>query len=105
MNKDSVGPNMSNDDARLLDYLKRVTADLHQTRRRLQEAENQDHEPIAVVAMSCRYPGGGSPPPEELWRLVSEGRDAVSTFPPPTGAGTSTRCAATTATPRPAAVT
>ena len=80
MNKDSVGPNMSNDDARLLDYLKRVTADLHQTRRRLQEAENQDHEPIAIVATSCRYPGGVSSP-EELWRLVSEGRDAISTFP------------------------
>ncbi|MGW2658377.1 SDR family NAD(P)-dependent oxidoreductase, partial [Streptomyces sp. NPDC001478] len=80
MNKDSVGPNMSNDDARLLDYLKRVTADLHQTRRRLQEAEGQNHEPIAVVAMSCRYPGGVTTP-EELWRLVSEGRDAVSTFP------------------------
>ncbi|MEV7541042.1 type I polyketide synthase [Streptomyces sp. NPDC089915] len=71
---------MSNDDARLLDYLKRVTADLHQTRRRLQEVENQDHEPIAIVAMSCRYPGGISTP-DDLWRLVAEGRDAISTFP------------------------
>ncbi|MEU1364936.1 type I polyketide synthase [Streptomyces sp. NPDC005803] len=71
---------MSNDDARLLDYLKRVTADLHQTRRRLQEAENQDHEPIAIVAMSCRYPGGVSTP-DDLWRLVAEGRDAITTFP------------------------
>ncbi|WP_405921987.1 SDR family NAD(P)-dependent oxidoreductase [Streptomyces sp. NBC_00122] len=71
---------MSNDDARLLDYLKRVTADLHQTRRRLQEVENQDHEPIAIVAMSCRYPGGISTP-DDLWRLVADGRDAITTFP------------------------
>ncbi|MEV6671501.1 beta-ketoacyl synthase N-terminal-like domain-containing protein, partial [Streptomyces sp. NPDC051162] len=70
---------MSNED-KLRDYLKRVIAELHQTRQRLQEAESADHEPIAIVAMSCRYPGGVRSP-EELWRSVAAGVDAVSGFP------------------------
>ncbi|MET0135976.1 MAG: type I polyketide synthase [Kibdelosporangium sp.] len=37
-------------------------------------------EPIAIVAMACRYPGGVTTP-EQLWQLVDDGRDVMSEFP------------------------
>ncbi|EWM17465.1 erythronolide synthase [Kutzneria sp. 744] len=39
-----------------------------------------DRRPIAIVGIACRYPGGVSSP-EDLWRVVAEGQDVVSTFP------------------------
>ncbi|WP_405722913.1 SDR family NAD(P)-dependent oxidoreductase [Streptomyces sp. NBC_00046] len=67
-------------DEKLLEYLKRVTADLHQTRQRLREVESEEQQPIAIVATSCRFPGGVASP-EDLWRLVAEDGDAMSPFP------------------------
>ncbi|MFE3695980.1 beta-ketoacyl synthase N-terminal-like domain-containing protein, partial [Streptomyces sp. NPDC059129] len=70
---------MSNEN-RLRDYLKRAAADLQQAKRRIKELEDRDHEPLAIVAMGCRFPGGVDSP-ESLWRVLVDERDAVSGFP------------------------
>ncbi|RFS81060.1 SDR family NAD(P)-dependent oxidoreductase [Actinomadura spongiicola] len=70
---------MTNEE-KLRDYLKRVTSELRQTRKRLVEVESAGAEPIAIVGMGCRYPGDVRSP-DDLWRLVSEGVDAISDFP------------------------
>jgi acyl transferase domain-containing protein/acyl carrier protein len=73
-------------DEELRNYLRRAAADLTDTRRRLAEAEsrlaelNGSGEPIAVVGMACRYPGGVRTP-EQLWQLLVDGQEVLDEFP------------------------
>ncbi|MEV1084882.1 type I polyketide synthase [Streptomyces sp. NPDC050211] len=72
---------MTNDNnAEVLDYLKRTSIELIETRKRLQELTDAAGEPIAVVGVACRFPGGAASP-EALWELVREGADVVADFP------------------------
>jgi acyl transferase domain-containing protein len=63
---------------KLREYLKRVTIDLTEARRRLAELAD-GHEPVAVIGMACRFPGGGTV--EDFWELLRDGRSSVVEVP------------------------
>ena len=65
---------------KLRDYLKRATTDLREANRRVRELEDERGEPIAIVGMACRYPGGVTSP-AELWDLCTAEVDAVTDIP------------------------
>ncbi|MFE6396912.1 type I polyketide synthase, partial [Streptomyces sp. NPDC057838] len=67
-------------EAQLRDYLKRVTVDLHTTRRKLRQLEAREQEPIAIIGMSCRLPGDVRTP-DDFWNLLISGTDAVTDWP------------------------
>ncbi|MFI5775148.1 beta-ketoacyl synthase N-terminal-like domain-containing protein, partial [Streptomyces sp. NPDC051658] len=64
----------------MVEYLRWTTAELHTTRAKLQASTEAGNQPLAIVGMACRLPGGVSSP-EDLWRLVESGTDAISGFP------------------------
>ncbi len=61
----------------LVDYLARDAFD-EKTSQQIASAPATG-EPIAIVGMACRFPGADSP--EEFWKLLIEGRDAIGPVP------------------------
>ncbi|MEU8793015.1 SDR family NAD(P)-dependent oxidoreductase [Streptomyces sp. NPDC048643] len=65
---------------KLRSYLRRAVGDAQDLRERVRELEESAREPIAVVGVGCRFPGGVTSP-EGLWDVVSDGVDAMGDFP------------------------
>lgn len=60
---------------------KRALLALKHLQLRVEELEYGPHEPIAIVGMGCRLPGGVSSP-AEFWQLLRDRRDAITDLPP-----------------------
>nr|WP_073939309.1 type I polyketide synthase [Streptomyces sp. TSRI0107] len=71
---------MTVSDERLVEALRASLTENERLKRENERITAAAQEPIAIVGMSCRLPGGITSP-EELWSLVSGGRDAVTGFP------------------------
>ncbi|ANZ15338.1 Erythronolide synthase, modules 3 and 4 [Streptomyces noursei ATCC 11455] len=65
------------DNDKVAEYLRRATLDLRAARRRIRELES---DPVAIVSMSCRLPGGIDTP-QRLWDLLEAGGETLSDFP------------------------
>jgi natural product biosynthesis luciferase-like monooxygenase protein/amino acid adenylation domain-containing protein len=59
--------------------LQKAYAAITQLRQKVDQLEKANHEPIAIVGLSCRAPGANTP--EQLWSLIRDGKDAITEIP------------------------
>lgn len=63
-----------------LSSAQRLLVALKEARQKLEEAERARREPIAIIGMGCRFPGGASSP-AAFWELLLKGHDAICEVP------------------------
>ncbi|MCA9978344.1 MAG: hypothetical protein KC413_21435, partial [Anaerolineales bacterium] len=67
-----------------IDYqalLRRAYQTLEEMQAKLEQAERTQHEPLAIVGMGCRFPGGANDL-ESFWQVLVDGLDVITEVPP-----------------------
>ncbi|WP_251826240.1 type I polyketide synthase, partial [Mycobacterium tuberculosis] len=65
---------------RLASYIRTELAGLPQEIKHTPAVRTTSEDPIAIVGMACRYPGGVNSP-DDMWDMLIQGRDVLSEFP------------------------
>lgn len=77
---EETGVDQGNTEQRLVEALRHSLLQNEQLRQRNQNLTQAAHEPIAIISMGCRLPKGIHSP-EQLWQRLSDGEEAIESFP------------------------